>query len=386
MNFVVYLWYVAFFALIIVGMKIFGKGKWNEDVMSFDQTKAYLGFCAVAIVLHHCSHRTCASWVPVFLQRPGLGMFVNVGYLCVAAFFFCSGYGLYKSARSKPTFMNRFPVRFIPILLPYVITLGGFLALRKSRNIPIQVRNPIKMPDAEPLHPYSWYIFALLIIYLAFYLGFRFVKKDWFGILIVTIATVGYFAFCIKYQYGSWWYNSVHLFLVGVLVAKFEKGFFERLKKLYFLKLLLFLAITVVTFAIGNYAWDLMPKFNIQMTPKLGENIMTIITVAQIISALTFCMFTVMLGMKIKVGNPVLKFLGKMTLELYLVHGLFVHIFSYAVINDYGKSVCYIKNVPLYVLIVFVSSIPVAFLVHLLDSKIGSILKGSSSSKKINKT
>ena len=223
MNMIVYLWYVAFFALIIVGMKFAGKGKWNEDVMSFDQTKAFLGFCSVAIVLHHCSHKTCVDYIPVQYQRPGLEMFVYVGYLCVAAFFFCSGFGLYRSLKTKPDFMKRFPVRFIPILLPYVITLCCFIALRINRNLPVELRNPVTMPDAEPLHPFSWYIFALVILYLSFYIGFGFVKKDWFGILAVAIGSAGYIVFCIIFEYGSWWYNSVPLFLLGILAGKYEE-------------------------------------------------------------------------------------------------------------------------------------------------------------------
>lgn len=363
MNMIVYLWYVAFFALIIVGMKFAGKGKWNEDVMSFDQTKAFLGFCSVAIVLHHCSHKTCVDYIPVQYQRPGLEMFVYVGYLCVAAFFFCSGFGLYKSLKTKPDFMKRFPVRFIPILLPYVITLCCFIALRINRDLPVELRNPVTMPDAEPLHPFSWYIFALVILYLSFYIGFGFVKKDWFGILMVAIGSAGYIVFCIIFEYGSWWYNSVPLFLLGILAGKNEERLMASLKKAYAGKLILFLIITAAGFVIGNYIYP--------------NEIITVL--AQVISAITFCICMVMLGLKIKVGNPVLKFLGKMTLELYLVHGLFIYIFNFYVIDYSGKAIMYIESVPLYVLAVFACSVPVAFLISLLDRKISKLLKGSTS-------
>ena len=87
----------------------------------------------------------------------------------------------------------------------------------------------------------------------------------------------------------------------------------------------------------------------------------------------------VMLGLKIKVGNPVLKFLGKMTLELYLVHGLFIYIFNFYVIDYSGKAIMYIESVPLYVLAVFACSVPVAFLISLLDRKISKLLKGCTS-------
>ena len=105
------------------------------------------------------------------------------------------------------------------------------------------------------------------------------------------------------------------------------------------------------------------------------------------ISAITFCLFILMLGLKIKIGNPVLKFLGKMTLELYLVHGIFVHLFSFGLItNDMRyKPLKYIKSVPLYILVVLIVSIPVSFVICLLDHKISMLLlKKKKESAKLN--
>ena len=50
--------------------------EWNEDVLSFAQTKSFLGFCALIIILHHCSQRTCAPWLPEFRIVHGLDDFV----------------------------------------------------------------------------------------------------------------------------------------------------------------------------------------------------------------------------------------------------------------------------------------------------------------------
>ena len=385
----IFVWYILLLALIIVGMKFFGKGKWNDDVLSFDQTKAFLGFCAVLIVFHHMSHRTIANWIPPFVQRPGLAPFVYVGYLCVAAFFFCSGYGLYKSAKAKPGFFKRFPLRLIPIIIPFVITYAAYIIMMKVRNIPIVFPKFTAMGGPTTIHPYSWYIPCLILMYLLFFFGFAFYKKDWFGILIVIVGTFAYKVFCVRYLYGTWWYNTVHLFPIGIFFAKYEKSILNSLKRFYFVKLIIFFLITAVTFAYGNYFYELAELFKIKLGTGEKAYLMQQVPIyfAQMISAITFCLFILMLGLKIKIGNPVLKFFGKMTLEIYLVHGVFVHLFSFGLItNDMRyKPLKYIKSVPLYILVVLIVSIPVSFVIYLLDHKISMLLlKKKKESAKLN--
>ena len=74
------IWYVALAALLFVGIKFSKKKEWNEGNMSFDQTKCFLGFCAIIICFHHMAQFTCASWVNPYFQRKGLDIFVTAGY------------------------------------------------------------------------------------------------------------------------------------------------------------------------------------------------------------------------------------------------------------------------------------------------------------------
>lgn len=79
---------IAILALcLFVGAKISKRKQWNEDVLSYEQTKSFLGFCALIIILHHCALRTCASWLAANRIVHGLDAFVFLGYLCVAVFF-----------------------------------------------------------------------------------------------------------------------------------------------------------------------------------------------------------------------------------------------------------------------------------------------------------
>ena len=373
------IWYVALAALLFVGIKFSKKKEWNDGNMSFDQTKCFLGFCAVIICFHHMSQQTCAPWLnPRYIQK-GLDIFVTAGYPMVAMFLFCSGFGLYKSAKSKPDFFKRFlPVRIIPILIPTVLVELVYVYLRHLRHIPIRYKNPfiIGIGTHETVNPYFWYIPCIIILYVLFYIGFGLFKKDWAGILTVAAGTGAWLAFCFICKYGTWWFNTIHLFLIGILVAKYEKKIFESFKKHYVLKAIL----TVLLAAVLWYGADNGGNIYFQITHTTwnevnGYKADLFAWIFQCLYSIAFVMVYYVLSMKMKIGNPVLKFFGKITLELYLVHGIFVNMFSYFMIKEPNKPIYYIKNLPLFVLVVLACSIPVAFGLSLIDKKVGKALR-----------
>ena len=140
------LWYIALVVLLFWGTKICKRKTWNEENMSLEHTKCFLGFCAVIVVFHHMAQRTCAGWLNPRYIRHGLDTFLTAGYPMVATFFFCSGFGLYKSLKTKPDFLRRFiPVRIIPILVPTMLTLSVYLWLRHLRKIPLRYDNPFQV-------------------------------------------------------------------------------------------------------------------------------------------------------------------------------------------------------------------------------------------------
>ena len=107
----IYLIYPLLVVVLLWGAKPFGRGKWNEEAFSLRQMKALQGFFAICIMLHHIGQKTCASWLEDALIIPGLEFFVPIGYLFVSMFFFCSGYGLYKSIQTKPNYLKGFGVK-----------------------------------------------------------------------------------------------------------------------------------------------------------------------------------------------------------------------------------------------------------------------------------
>ena len=61
MNKLVYSVYIIMPLILLWHSKFYGKGKFNDEFLSLEQTKALQGFLALCIMLHHCGQKTSAS-------------------------------------------------------------------------------------------------------------------------------------------------------------------------------------------------------------------------------------------------------------------------------------------------------------------------------------
>ena len=81
----------------------------------------------------------------------------------------------------------------------------------------------------------------------------------------------------------------------------------------------------------------------------------------QIASAVSFVWFVFLVMMKVRISNRLLAFFGGVTLEFYLIHGLFVELFGHNFL-DTTHSLYYIRSIPLYIPAVFACAIPATLL------------------------
>lgn len=371
MSYLSLLFYPALLILLFYGSIRCKKGEWNDEFMSLDQTKALLGFSSIVIIFHHLSQRTCVSWIKKDAIVHGLDGFVNLGYLFVALFFFCSGYGIFKSYKNKADYFDNFFVkRAFPILLTAFLSSTLFFLARSVKDVDFSFSTVFSIGGPSMLNQYGWYVLVILIMYFLFYLGFFRAKKDITGIITVAVGIIILILFCDYFIYGTWWYNTMHMFLIGIIFAKYDDKITAYFKEHFAVILSVCLFITVITFLIGN---DIFPIYSMLSSRYIYTIDRWLIFICQMISSLTFVISVMMMRMKIIITNPILEFLGKMTLEIYLVHGLFVQLFSYAFIYDDIKPLFYIKNVFVYSVVVIVISLPVAFGVKFLCIKICEI-------------
>ena len=374
----IYIVYPIILIVLLWGAKLAKIGSFNEEAFSLRQMKAIQGFVALLIMLHHCSQKTSASWIDKKFYIGGLDMFVEVGFVLVSFFTFCSGYGLYKSLKTKPDYLNKKFIlkRIFPIVaLAYIVT-WIFLPFRYLLGEKISGKQLFYYLSGIKLsNPNGWYVCIIPFFYLCFYLAFRFCKNEKIALSIVLAFTVGYQLLGTALNHhdgwvgGEWWYNSIHLFVVGIIFAMYEDRIIPHLKKYYIVYLiaavvLVFGAYRFWQYARGNFSyygetWDAPDTVLRRRVTLLGD----------VLFSFAVVFFSFLLSMKIRIGNRFLDFMGRITLEFYLIHGLFVELFCFSFTSKL-KSLYYIKSQELFVIVVFVLGIVSAWLLSLLNNKL----------------
>ncbi len=358
----IYLFYLLLLLLLFFGAKRCKKGEWNDEYLSLGQTKAFLGFCAIVIMFHHISQKTCAPWLDPVYIRHGLELFVYIGYPCVAMFFFCSGYGMYTASRRGNSFFDHyFKKRILPVMIPTAIMWLVFFFIEQARGMTIEPPVWINVFD------YIWYVPALLYIYIAFYVCFRLVRNARLSFTLLWVSVVIYFVLCVFFSPGTWWYNTQFMFAVGAVVSAHTAKFTEWNKHRYPLWIAVSLILTLVGYIAAGYYEEIVTHYGIVYDEAVYAYVQI---TGQLVSALAFVWFVLLLGMKIRIGNRVLAFLGGFTLELYLVHPLFVHLFAFAFVQKESGPVYYIENQSVYTLAVILPALVIAYIMHKLVKRL----------------
>ena len=388
-----YLFYFSLALLFFFGARSTGRG-WNEEYTSLKQTKMLQGIAALGIALHHMAQKTCAPWHPSVYTVHGLDFFVPIGYMLVGLFLFCSGLGLYRSLKSKPDYLKGFfRRRILPIIIAYYLSEFIYTGIRLLMGEKMNLTTILWYLSGLHMANFNaWYVVVIPFFYLVFWAAFRFCKREGTAIAWVFLFTLAYTAAgaLIDHQNdwwmrGEWWYNSIILFPLGLLFGKFEKQVTGFFKKGYWFWLLFFFAGIFLVFRqsewLVNGPWGYYGEWGDRL--KVQHRLMS--AGIQWASAFFFVVFCFLLMMKVQLGNRVLAWLGGMTLEFYLMHGVFVELFGYNFL-DISKSIVYIKKVPLYVVVVLACSVPASLLFRLVLRQLtGLTAKGSGQVKK-NKT
>jgi peptidoglycan/LPS O-acetylase OafA/YrhL len=122
--------------------------------------------------------------------------------------------------------------------------------------------------------------------------------------------------------YGFWWYNSVIAFPLGMWYCRYRESIHALIQKKYPLWM---------TGAAAGFAavyWWICPRHNDGTLPVL---------LMQILCVILFCGVLVLLSQKVHFSNPILRFLGDHSLEIYLWHALFIAIFRSLSRNIYKR-------------------------------------------------
>ena len=403
-----YIVYALFIMLFIWGGKFAGiyRTQFNEDSSSLEVTKSLRGIAALGVILHHVSQETA------FQKIGAVHGFVNIGYLFVAVFFFWSGFGLVKSLESKSDYLNGFMKRRVVkvLVIPFYVNVLIFalfhLVLGTQMPLAQWITNFLGI---TLMNDYAWYPIVAGILYTAFYLLFKNLnnRRGCFGICVAVIGLFillqglffcisGHFAwwageknwwlsgsgwakakwwmgFKVFWFSGEWWVNSSPAFVVGLLFAHFESQIRAWFKSFYWLKVLLIFVLTVALTVLSMFAQEhfgYWTEFN-GKGPGIINKLFTYIMQVPQSLILVVLLFAVML--KYYASNPVTSFLGKISLETYMMNLMAVTCFRFLLydrtsdgqMNPFYKAGNY--NLALYLIAVIASSIVLALIYRRLN-------------------
>ena len=167
------LMYAVYFmlgALIFCGARVYKRGEWNEENTSLGQTKILQGIAALGVALHHIAQKSCGSWHPHQYIVHGLDIFLDLGYIFVAVFFFISGIGLYKSLKTKPDYLKHFfRNRILPIIIAFYLGEFIFLAARLLMGEPMTAAKMLwYISGLHMANTNGWYLVVIPFFYLFF--------------------------------------------------------------------------------------------------------------------------------------------------------------------------------------------------------------------------
>lgn len=332
---------------------------WQKDPLGLSQSKSILGFFAVIIVLHHLVQTIGVENASIF------SFLEDFGVCLVGAFFFFSGYGLIRSLREKSGYLNGFLKKRLPgILIPfYVCTLIFFITgIITHKNYGLW-ESIGYLTGWILLNTHMWYIVEIALFYIVFYLIYKHVKKKssaiFFMAIFLVLFTAGSLSLCHgKYWFqGEWWYNSSLLFLVGIIMGEWKEPILSAIKKHYKVVVgisipgfILFYRITMYMLRHHGY-WT-----ENAVSKGYPDKWMTF--APQLCMTFFFICCLVCILLKCRFENPVLSFLGKVSLELYLIHNLLI------------QNCDWIVGTGLYVIVVLIGSLILAGLLHALDTRI----------------
>lgn len=323
----------------------------KQNYLSPATTNCLKGIMALIIVAGHIRDNL------IWLNDTFLGQLLTIsGYLCVAVFFFFSGYGLMFQYRQRgQTYVDGFPKRrLLDIYAKYLLLIALYATAHilygSIPTVPILVHSLL---FGGTLVYAGWYLQAVLVLYLFFWLVVKFVpnKPMWHGAGFV-LSLFAYCGLCWALGCSLMWYQSILGFFLGLIVAYNKETIDAHLAKRHTDVWMLLLSLIICgAFLVGS------------KLAVLG----TLITVlSKTMAAPFFVMFAILSLRFIKIQNRVTTWLGKLSFEIYVIHGLFLNLLR--------KEPLYIND-GVYIVAVFACSMLTAIPLNKLFTLISNGLK-----------
>lgn len=293
--------------------------------ISKNDTVCLKGIMAILVLIHNIYQVS-----GIFHESILAAVFQDLGYVAVAVFFFLSGYGLSISYRQKKdVYMREFLRNRILVLYCNVLFLIALYTVFELvlGNVVVWQVLLTSLTYGETVIRLGWYLQASLILYLAFYFIFRTQKSDIWKYNMMLGVVLVYIVICILLQFSPTRYITIIAFNLGMFwdfkADIIAKSFRKKIAFKYVFLAVIFGALFLVSHLLETYV----------LKKILG-----------MLFSLCFVVLTVLTVQFVKIDCKATRFLGKISMEIYVSQGLFLVLFH--------EDICYIANPYIYVILV----------------------------------
>lgn len=264
-------------------------------------SNAMRGFWCLIVILVH---------VPVAYQNRIQDMLGSFAYIGVTFFFATSAYGLSIGIRKNPESIRNFWQERLQKLIVPCLLVNLF-------NIMVGTIKGTDITMWSFLSINKW-VQWLLVCYLIFWIVHKCIPggyQDFVICALVMLFSVTIY-FCKRWITQTTWCPEVFGFVWGILLSKKKNGFVQWMLKNWILKCCAFCMTA-----------GLLGILYLKFKPVVfwGDYLLKILLGAAII------LFMLALNTRIAIGNKVSHFLGSISYEIYLLHGIVFALFSHFV-------------------------------------------------------
>ena len=301
---------LAFIAILCLwGVRF---SRFHEDYCAKEPTTAVKGVLALIILTSHI--RGYVLLQPTAVNHLFHAFFLYLDQAMVAMYFFYSGYGICQSVKYKKDYRDRFlKNRFLKTLLHFDLAVLLFvIASFLPPSTPFPLKNYLLCWTGwENVGNSNWFMFAILALYLIAFAA-MWIRGGWMALKVLIPTAILWVILFFTHMGQHWWYDTLLTFPLGMLFAEVKPRVDQTLRKP------LFWWISFIGLAVAYVGMH-----HLIGTDKWG-----------IVSCL-FCLLVVVGSMKVRIGNPVLKWLGVNAFAIYILQRLPMNILSGFGVNSH---------------------------------------------------
>ena len=271
-----------------------------KDDLDFsrENTEWIRGLTALALVLIHILENYYIG------ESVLLRIAAQSGVLCVAIYFFLSGYGLITSMKYKNNYLKGFLFkRFVRLLVPVYIAECFYLLVNILLEGTIKVKEIYELLFFWEYVSFSWFVLSIGVVYIMFYLSFSRFKRYKHGLVCFLFFLGGGYILCFFAGINEIYYKCIPAVILGALYGEYYFFINKYFRKYYaFIILIIFFLLLLSR----------------NMSP-LGKNG---------IFSIAMCLVLILLCLKFTIRSKVTQFLSNNSYELYIIHGLIIKIYE----------------------------------------------------------